>query len=226
MSAVLADSLGQPLVDWSWVRTHLGDIRELLVQHLVLTGIAVGVGFAIALALAVLSVRARRLYGPVTWVTGVMYTIPSIALFVLLVPYTGFTVLTAEIGLVSYTLLILIRNIVAGIDAVPADVREAAVAMGYRPMRLLLRIELPMALPAIIAGLRIATVTTIGLVTITSLITFGGLGKLILDGLRRFFTTPLVVGSALSIALAAVIDGAFVLLERALTPWARARGTR
>ena len=210
-----------PLIDWSWVRGHGGVIMSLLLQHILLTAIAVGIGFAISIALSIVSVRNRRFFSPIAWTTGVMYTIPSIALFAILVPWTGYTILTAEIGLVSYTLLILIRNIVAGIDGVPPDVREAAVAMGYRPVRLLLQIELPIALPTVIACLRIATVTTIGLVTITSLITYGGLGRLILDGLQGFFPTKVVIGSVLSIALAAVADGAFVLLGRALTPWAR-----
>jgi osmoprotectant transport system permease protein len=216
-----ADAAGQPLILWSWVRGHGGLIFSLLLQHILLTGIAVGIGSAISLFLAILSVRYRRAYAPVTWLTGIMYTIPSIALFGFLVPLTGYTILSAEIGLVSYTLLILIRNIVAGIDGVPAEVREAAVAMGYRPTRLLLQIELPIALPTIVAGLRIATVTTIGLVTITSLITYGGLGRLILEGLQGFFPTKVVVGSVLSILLAATTDAAFVLIGRTLTPWAR-----
>ncbi|TML76222.1 MAG: ABC transporter permease subunit, partial [Actinobacteria bacterium] len=203
---LIADTLGQPLIQWSWLKAHGGVIVSLVLQHILLTGIAVGIGFAISMVLAIYSVRHRRAYAPVTWLTGIMYTIPSIALFGFLVPLTGYTILSAEIGLVSYTLLILIRNIVAGIDSVPAEVREAAIAMGYRPTRLLLQIELPIALPTIVAGLRIATVTTIGLVTITSLITYGGLGLLILQGLQSFFPTKVVVGSVLSILLAALTD--------------------
>jgi osmoprotectant transport system permease protein len=218
---MFGDTMGQPIIQWSWLKSHVGVIVSLLLQHILLTGIAVGIGFVISMALAIVSVRHRRVYAPVTWVTGIMYTIPSIALFAFLVPLTGFTILSAEIGLVSYTLLILVRNIVAGIDSVPDDVREAAVAMGYRPTRLLLQIELPLAMPTIVAGLRIATVTTIGLVTITSLITYGGLGLLILQGLQGFDTTKAVVGSVLSIMLAAVTDAAFVLGSRALTPWTR-----
>ena len=218
---LIADTLGQPLIQWSWLKAHGGVIVSLVLQHILLTGIAVGIGFAISMVLAIYSVRHRRAYAPVTWLTGIMYTIPSIALFGFLVPLTGYTILSAEIGLVSYTLLILIRNIVAGIDSVPAEVREAAIAMGYRPTRLLLQIELPIALPTIVAGLRIATVTTIGLVTITSLITYGGLGLLILQGLQTFFPTKVVVGSVLSILLAALTDAAFVVGTRALTPWAR-----
>jgi osmoprotectant transport system permease protein len=217
---IFATSYG-PLIQWSWVRAHGGVILSLLLQHIVLTGLAVGIGFAISLGASIIALRYRRSYPSITWLTGTMYTIPSIALFAILVPWTGFTILTAEIGLVSYTLLILIRNIVSGVDGVPPEVREAAVAMGYRPVRLLLQIELPIALPTVIAGLRIATVTTIGLVTITSLITYGGLGQLILFGLQEFFPTKVVVGSALSIILAAAADAGFLLLGRVATPWAQ-----
>ena len=217
---VLGGTGGQPLILWSWVRGHGGLLVSLLLQHILLTGLAVGIGFVISFALAILAIRYRKTYAPVTWVTGILYTIPSIALFGFLVPLTGYTILSAEIGLVSYTLLILIRNIVAGVNAVPPEVREAAIGMGYRPTRLLLQIELPIALPTVVAGLRIATVTTIGLVTITSLITYGGLGLLILNGLQNFFPTQVVIGSVLSILLAAVADGLFVVLGRKLTPWA------
>jgi osmoprotectant transport system permease protein len=154
-------------------------------------------------------------------VTGTLYTIPSLALFALLIPYTGLTILTAEIGLVSYTLLILIRNIVRGVRGVPADVREAAVGMGYAPGEVLWRIELPLALAVIIAGVRLATISTIGLVTVTSLIGQGGFGFLILIGIQRFFTTELIAGAVLSVALAIVADALLVLLQRRLTPWAR-----
>jgi osmoprotectant transport system permease protein len=170
----------------------------------------------------VLAWRYRRSRGPVLATGGALYTIPSLALFALLVPWTGLTVLTAEIGLVTYTLLIIVRNIVVGLDGVPPDVRDAAAGMGYRPLRQLLRVELPLALPVIFAGLRIATVTTIGLVTITALLGQGGLGQLLLDGLIRDFRTPLVVGSVLSVALAVVCDLVLALCQRLLTPWARA----
>jgi osmoprotectant transport system permease protein len=211
----------EPFIRWSWIGGHLGEIGARTLQHLELTGIAVGIGFVIAMGLSILAVRRRRTYTPITWATGVLYTIPSIALFALLVPITGLTTLTAEIGLVSYTLLILIRNIVAGIDGVPAAARDAAVAMGYRPWRMFFEIELPLATPVIIAGLRIATVTTVGLVTLTALIGQGGYGYFINDGLRRFFNTPLFVGAALSVALAIALDVALVFVERALTPWRR-----
>jgi osmoprotectant transport system permease protein len=141
----------------------------------------------------------------------------------MLVPFTGLSKTTAEIGLVSYTLLILIRNIVAGIDGVAPDVKEAALGMGYTRRRLFLEIELPLALPVIVAGIRIATVTVIGLVTVTSLIGLGGLGFFILRGLNSFFWTQIIVGVVLSVVLAVIIDVALARGERALTPWARSR---
>lgn len=209
---------------WDWVFSHLDDIWERVLEHLVLTAIALGAGLVISLALAMVGLRFRRLYGPITWVTGVFYTIPSLALFAFLVPITGFSILSAEIGLVSYTLLILIRNIVAGIDGVDPAVREAATGMGYGSRRLFLEIELPLAMPVIIAGLRIAAVTTVGLVTVTALIGQGGAGFFILSGLNRFFNTEIILGTALSVIIAVTLDLSLVLVERLLTPWSRTRG--
>ena len=210
----------EPFIRWNWVWSHLDLIWQRTVQHLFLTGIALGIGFVISIGLSIVALRYRT-YAPITWITGALYSIPSLALFVMLIPLTGLSVTTAEIGLVSYTLLIFIRNIVAGIDGVPQDVREAAMGMGYTRGRMLLEIELPIALPVVIAGVRIAAVTTVGLVTIAALIGLGGLGQLILDGLNRLFTTPLIVGATLSVVLAVVLDVGLVSLERALTPWAR-----
>ncbi|HEY4025117.1 MAG TPA: ABC transporter permease, partial [Candidatus Dormibacteraeota bacterium] len=184
--------------------------------------IAVVAGLVIALPIGVIAWRFQRSRNVVLAVAGVLYTIPSLALFALLIPWTGLTDVTAEIGLTSYTLLILMRNIVVGLDGVPAEVRDAATGMGYRPLRQLIRVDLPLALPVIVAGLRIATVTTIGLVTITALLGEGGLGKLIYDGLQRDFRTPLVVGSVLSVALAVVCDVGLAAGQRLLTPWSRA----
>lgn len=213
----------EPLVRWDWVASHLDEVWARTVQHLQLTTFAVLVGFAIAMALSLVALRYRRTYTPITWFTGILYTIPSIAFFALLVPFTGLSIVTAEVGLVSYTLLILVRNIVAGIDGVPASVREAATGMGYRRWRMFTSVEFPLALPVVIAGLRIATVTTVGLVTVTALIGQGGYGAFIADGLRRFFNTPLILGSVLSVLLAVTLDLLLVGLERALTPWARRR---
>ena len=213
---------GEPLIRWDWIAGHLDEIGARLVEHVELTAIAVGVGFAIAFILSLLILRIPRLEGPLTWITGTLYTIPSLALFVLLIPYTGLSVLSAEIGLVSYTLLILIRNIVRGIRDVPADVREAATGMGYGARALFWRVEVPLATAVIIAGVRVATISTIGLVTVTALIGQGGFGFLILIGIQRFFSTELIVGAVCSVALAIFADGLLVLLQRRLTPWARA----
>src|SRR5256885_14794465 len=187
-----------PWISWGWLSTHVRVFLDALQQHLVLTLIAVAAGLLISLPMGVAAHRWRSLRNPVLTVFGIFYTIPSIALFALLIPYTGLSTLTAEIGLVGYVVLILTRNVVVGLEAVPHDVLDAADGMGYRPLARLLRVELPLAMPAIIAGIRIATVTTIGLVTITAVIGLGGLGPLILQGLLENFHTPLVVATLLS----------------------------
>lgn len=212
---------GDPYIDWAWIARNLDDVWTRLANHLVLTAVAVAVGLAISLPLALLIVRKRWTYVPITSAAGILYTIPSLALFAIMVPITGFSVLTAEIGLVGYTLLILIRNIVTGLDGVPADVREAAVGMGYSPTQVLLRVELPLALPVIAAGVRVATVTTIGLVTVTSIIGLSNLGQFILDGINRVFSTPLVLGAGLSIALAVAADVLLLGVQRLIAPWSR-----
>jgi osmoprotectant transport system permease protein len=210
-----------PLVDWSWIGRHMDDVVARLEQHVILAGIAVGLGFGISLVLALLIVRWRWLYPPVASFAGILYTIPSLALFAVLVTITGPTVTTAEIALVGYTLLILIRNIVAGLDGVPRDVREAAVGMGLSPVQVLLKVDLPLALPVIVAGVRVATVTTIGLVTVSALIGLDNLGTFITDGLQRFFMTPVLLGAVLSIALAVVADVALLGVQHLIAPWSR-----
>jgi len=212
-----------PWVRWDWVSRHGDDILRATRQHVALTLIAVGVGLAISVPLAVAARRWRVLERPVLAFTGGLYTIPSLALFALLVPLWGLSRLTAEVGLVSYTLLILVRNVITGLDGVPEDVRDAARGMGYRPLRQLVAIDLPLALPVIVAGIRIAVVTTIGLVTVTGLIGQGGLGAFIIEGINRNFRTPVVVGSVLSIALAVVADVLLAGALRLLTPWQRGR---
>jgi osmoprotectant transport system permease protein len=219
----LAQDIGSRWVYWPWVGDHLDEIRSRLSEHVTLTFLAVAFGFLISFPLALLAVQWRRSYPPIIAVTGILYTIPSLALFVILIPWTGLSRTTALVPLIAYTLLILIRNIVAGLRAVPPEVREAAEGMGYRPLRRLFSIELPLALPAIIAGIRIATVTTIGLITITALIGQGGLGQFMIDGFQRDFRTPLTVGIVLSVALAVAADILLVGTQRLLTPWARAR---
>ena len=213
----------KPLIDWSWVFANLDDIAARTVQHLGLALLAVAAGFAIAMVLGIVSARHGRTYGAVTAVAGILYTIPSIAAFAALVPITGLSILTALIPLTAYTLLILVRNIVAGITSVPPDVLEAADAMGYSSRERLWRIELPLAIPLVIAGVRIATVSTIGLVTIASTIgdRFGGLGVFINEGLQQFFPTKVYVGALMSVVLAIALDLLFVMLQRRLTPWER-----
>ena len=214
-------------IDPSWVVDNLAFIGELLVEHIFLTVIAVGIGLVISFGLALAVRRRPRLYGPIVGATGTLYAVPSLALFALLTPITGLgTVLTAEIALVSYTLLILTRNIVEGLRAVPPDAVEAATGMGYTWAQRLLRVELPLALPVIVAGIRIATVTTVGLVTVTALMGMGGLGYLIVSiGINRgsFGLTQTLTGVVLAIALAVLADLALLAIQRALTPWARRR---
>jgi len=212
-----------PWIRWSWISGHVDVITAALAQHIQLTLIAVVLGLVIAVPLGLVAWRSRLFRGPIFTLTGILYTIPSLALFAFLLPFTGLTVLTAEIGLVGYTLLILVRNIVVGLNSVPDDVREAARGMGFRPLAELARIDLPLAIPGIMAGIRIATVTTIGLVTVTALIGEGGLGSLIYTGLLRDFHTPLVVGTVLSVALAVISDLSLSGLQRVVTPWARSR---
>jgi osmoprotectant transport system permease protein len=213
--------------NWSWVFDHLDLIRERLLQHLWLTFLAVAIGFVISFPLAVVAHRRRRLYPPIAWTTGLLYTIPSLALFSLLLPLTGLSTLTAEIGLVSYTLLILIRNMVTGLAGVPTDVKDAARGMGYTEGQVLWRVELPLALPAIVAGTRIAAVTTIGLVTVTALIGKGGLGALMLAGFRGLYPEiAVLLAVGLSVALAVIADALLLSGQRILSPWVRAARAR
>jgi osmoprotectant transport system permease protein len=207
---------------WDWVWDHTDEIKAATIEHLQLTAIALGVGLVLSIALATIAIRWQKAYAPIAGFAGVLYAIPSLALFAILFPITGLTVLTAEIALVGYTLLILIRNIVAGVQGVPDAVKEAADGMGYRSLHRFFAVDLRLATPAIVAGIRIAAVTIIGLVTVTFVIGFGGYGSLINDGLSRDFNTPVVVGAILSIALALAIDIILLLVERLLTPWNRA----
>lgn len=215
----------KPLVDWTWIAGHLDDIAFRTAQHLWLAGIAVLAGFVISLVLALAIRRMPRLFGPITGIAGVLYTIPGLGLFAALVPITGLSTLTAVIPLTLYTLLIFIRNIVAGFEAVPREVLEAADGMGFTPGRRLRTIELPLAIPMIVTALRLASVSTIGLVMIVSLIgdNFGALGLFIKEGIQTFFPTKIYVGAVLSLVLAFAADAVFVAIERLLTPWARAQ---
>ena len=236
-AAVVVPSFGSPqsfaceranhLFCWGWVRQNWGGVLwPALRQHVVLTLIAVGIGFAISMVLALLAYRFRRFEPPVIAFTSFLYTIPALALFELLVgvPGLGLSRATAEVALVAYTLLILFRNILTGLRGVPVEVRDAAHGMGMNRRQMLLRVELPLALPAIIAGLRIAVVSTIALATIAALVDAEGLGVPILTAIRDdVFKTELIAAGGLAVLLAVVADGLLVALQRLLTPWARAR---
>ena len=211
---------------WDWVEANWEPVLwPRLVEHVQLTAIAVSIGFVIAFVAALLAYRFRWFEQPFGVFSAIVYTIPSLALFQLLVPITGISVTTVEIALVSYTLLILFRNILSGLRSTPAEVLEAARGMGYTGTQTLLRVQLPLALPATIAGIRIATVTTISLATVAAFVLPDGLGQPILDGLRTFFKTKFIAAGALAVALAIAADGALVLVQRALTPWASLRRT-
>jgi osmoprotectant transport system permease protein len=213
----------QPFFQWSYVSSQWGQISADLIQHISLSLLALAIGLVISVPLGLLAWRFRVLRVPIVGVASTLYIIPSLALFAILGPITGYVASypTAEIALVGYTLLILIWNTVAGLDAVPADAREAATAMGYSPTARLIRVDLPLALPYVFAGLRIAAATVIGLVTVTALIGLGGLGQQITYGFNIGFYTPIIVGLVLSVALAAVCDLLLVGLQRFLVPWTR-----
>ncbi len=210
-----------------WVSRNWDSVLwPALRQHIELTLIAIAFGFVISTALALVAYRRNWFERPVLIVTSILYTIPSLALFELLEPIPGFGLsrTTAEVALVSYTLLIMFRNTLTGLREVPPEVRDAAAGMGMGPMQSLLRVELPLASPAIIAGLRIATVTVISLATVAALIDNEGLGAPILNAIsNEVFKTELIVAGGMAILLAIAADGLLVLLQRALTPWTRVR---
>lgn len=210
-----------PFFDWDWVFRNAEQIADRTWEHIYLTAVPVALGLVIAIGLSVVALKWRRTYAPITFLSGILYTIPSLAAFGFLIPIVGVNATNAIIALTSYTLLILIRNIVAGIDGVPPSILEAADGMGYTRSARFWRMEVPMALPVIIAGLRIATVTTVGLVTVTAVLGLGGYGFFILRGFNTFFMTQTIVGLVLSVVLATVLDMAFVWVQRWLTPWAR-----
>jgi osmoprotectant transport system permease protein len=209
---------------WDWVRAHWNDtLGPALVQHIELTAIAVGIGFALAFPLALLAHRYRRLEQPLGVFSALLYTIPSLALFQFLVPFTGLTTTTVEVALVAYTLVMLFPNIVAGLHSAPDDVLEAARGMGLTRRQVLLRVELPLAVPAIIGGLRIAVVSTVAIATIAAFLLPKGLGYPIFLALKEPtpFKTEIYSAGVLAVALALGCDGLLVALRRVLVPWAR-----
>jgi osmoprotectant transport system permease protein len=211
------------VIDWAWIGRNAGQIVDRTWQHLFLTLVPVVLGIVISLGLTALVLRWRRTYAPITIVAGILYTIPSLALFAFLIPIVGLNATNAIIALTSYTLLILVRNFVAGIDGVPRATLEAADGMGYTRTARFWKMEVPLAMPVIIAGVRIATITTVGLVTVSVVLGLGGYGFFIYRGFQARQITQTLVGLVLSIALAVILDLLFIALQRWLTPWARER---
>jgi osmoprotectant transport system permease protein len=212
--------------DWDWVSNNITDeILPALIGHIYLSFVSVAIALLISLPIGILVSRYRKAYPPVTFITGLLFSIPSLALFALLVsvPGLGLGSTTVIIALVSYSLLVLIRNVVAGIDSVPEETKDAARGMGFTNRQILFRVELPLALPVIVAGIRIATVTIIGIATIGAYISGGGLGELIFTGISRNFPTRVIVGAVLATLLAVLADLTLLAVERYLRPWARTR---
>lgn len=220
--SVLAEA-PNPWFSPSYVADNWPTILRYLGEHVRLTVLAVVIGAVLALPMALLARRSRLLSGPLLGLSTIIYSIPSLALFAVLTPFTGLTTTTVLIGLVAYSLVILVRNFVAGLSAVPPDVRESARGMGYGPVRMFVEVDLPLALPAFMAGLRIATVSTVALATVGVIVGHGGLGQLIIGGFNaNFYRAEIVTGSVLCVLLALAFDLLLAGTERALTPWARA----
>ncbi len=208
----------------SYLTDRRSELLAATVQHLEITAASVLLGLVVALPLALLARRYARLETGVLGVTTGLYTIPSLALFPLIVPFTGLTPITVIVGLALYSLTILVRNTLEGLRAVPADVRESAVGLGYSPTRLLVRIELPLALPVIMAGLRIATVSTVALTTVGAIVVYGGLGNLLATGVEEDFKAQILAASVMCVLLAVGLDVGLLGVQRLLTPWTRRRG--
>ncbi|MEU6845701.1 ABC transporter permease [Streptomyces sp. NPDC046716] len=215
--------------DWvcgEYLRTRGQELTDATVQHLGITVAAVVIGVLVSFPLALLARRRKAFAGPVLGITTVFYSVPSLAMFSLLLPLFGLSASLVVTGLVLYSLTILVRNILAGLQAVPEEAREAARGMGYGPLRLLWEVELPLALPAMLAGVRIATVSTVALTTVGAIVDYGGLGSLILDGLRSDFKAQVLTASVLCVLLAVLADLLLLGVQRWLTPWTRATAVR
>lgn len=219
--------LGQerPLVDWTWIADNLPLIWDATAEHVMLTVVSVALGMTVSLLLTLAALRWRWMYGGILAVGGILYSIPSLAALAFLVPILGIGATAAVITLATYTVLILVRNIMTGLDSVSQDTIEAARGQGYTERQVVIGVQLPLALPVMMAGLRVATVTVVGLVTVTALIGQGGLGQLILTGFRLTPVLPvmIVVGTVLSVVLAIAFDLSLLGLTRVLTPWTRSR---
>ncbi|MGI5141968.1 MULTISPECIES: ABC transporter permease [unclassified Streptomyces] len=206
-----------------YLRTRRHILLDAVLQHLQLTALSVSIGLLVAVPLAVLARRWGWAASPVLAATTILYTIPSLAMFSLLLPLYGLSAGLVVAGLVLYSLTVLIRNLLAGLRAVPEDTRQAALGMGYGPIRLLLTVELPLALPAAMAGLRIATVSAVSLVTVGAIVGFGGLGNLIYAGMNTYFKAQVLTASVLCVVIAVVADLLLLAVQWLITPWARAR---
>ncbi len=207
--------------DWEWVERNTSMILNLLGEHLLLSYIPTALALIVALPLGILCARLHWVYIPTLAVSTIIFAIPSIALFTLMLPLTGLTRTTAIVPLMLYTVSMLIRNVVDGLHNVDGTVRQAAEALGYRPVHRLLTVELPIALPVVMSGLRVAMVATIGAVAVTSILGLPSLGSLFIDGTQRFFLTPIVVGIILTIAVAVISDLLLIALQRIATPWTK-----
>ena len=224
--SVTADGVAQCYVDNDWIcgrywSDYRPELTDATVQHLWLTVVSVLVGLAVAVPLALIARRSPRIESLVVGGTTIIYTIPSLALFSLLLPFTGLTPTTVIIGLALYSLTILVRNVLTGLRSVPEEVVESARGVGYSNMRLLTRVELPLALPVIMAGLRVATVSTVALATIGSIVSYGGLGNLLLRAVGNQFKAQIFAASLLCVLLAVALDAVLVGVQRVLTPWTR-----
>lgn len=208
---------------WQYVEDRHTQITDALVEHVAITLAALALGIVLAFPLALLARRYPRLESAVVGFSTGLYTVPSLALFPLLVPFTGLSAATVVIGLGLYALTILVRALLDGLRSVPDDVREAARGLGYGRARMLARIELPLALPVVMAGLRVATVSTIALTTVGTLVANGGLGNLISHGVQNNFRVELLTAAVLCVLLAVLLDLLLVVLQRVLTPWTAAR---
>jgi len=215
-----------PWFSWGYLRDNADTVVSRAVEHVLFTGETVVLATAIGIPFAVLAYWVRPLTGPILASAGVLYTIPSLALFAFIAPFVGTGPLTVLIGLVLYALLLVVRNTLTGLNQVPGDVKEAAAAMGYGRWGRLLRVELPLALPGIITAVRLATVSTVALVTVGVLIGRGGFGQLIIDGLRNnFYKAEITTGAVACVALALVLDLILAGAGRLLTPWSRRRAS-
>jgi osmoprotectant transport system permease protein len=222
-AATPAGPPANPWFSWRYVENNLDDITRALSQHVTLTAQAVVLALLVALPLAVLAHRRPRLAGPVLGASGVLYTVPALALFAMLYPILWDPRTTVLIGLVMYALLVLVRNILVGLQGVDRGVVEAARGTGLGPRRLLLQVELPLALPSLVTGLRLATVSTVALVTIGIIVGYGGLGQLLYRGFNSQYRAEIATATVLTLLVALVADLLLLAVGRALTPWTRGR---